>query len=430
MSDLNSQKMLNRKTNRNKKFNSILNKTKNKIISNQFQLRKKSKKKVIKKLISYQNSPTKNLNSKNNSEKSFIDEENNDKKKDDCYQESSLGQLTKNFLNYIKTKGNKSINIKDLVNELNVKKRRIYDITNVLQGMGYLQKSGKNEIIWTKQISNKAKNKKRKNNYINNNQKTNAINLEKEENKLEKDINIFIDEFNSISKKNDFSQYGYITMDDLKNLANKNNIDLLILKLTKGTVMNILDNKDIKNVYNKVNKLMENGQIKKNEILLNILKKNNQLMFNCPRECGLNFYYVKNGELKEIGKKKNNRNINIINSNENNVLPKYVHNNFNINNLIENNNYNVAINYNLNINNDNFVRNNMYNNPINNNSFFDKNSFVNYNKIENNFIFPNNIIIKNEENNIGVYASSYNKNNNMKNIFNSNYDINLFNYKN
>ena len=211
MSDLNSPKMLNRKTNRSKKLNSILKKSKNKNISNQFQLRKKSKKKVrqnkifkpkpIKKIISYQNSFPKNINLKNSSEKAFIDEENNDKKKDDCYQESSLGQLTKNFLNYIKTKGNKSINIKDLVNELNVKKRRIYDITNVLQGMGYLQKSGKNEIIWTKQISNKAKNKKRKNNYINNNQKTNAINLEKEENKLEKDINIFIDEFNSISKK-------------------------------------------------------------------------------------------------------------------------------------------------------------------------------------------------------------------------------------
>ena len=185
MSDLDSPKMLNRKTNRSKKLNSILKKTKNKNISKQFQLRKKSKKKArqikiikpkpIKKIISYQNSPPKNLNSKNNSEKAFIDEE-NDIKKDDCCQENSLGQLTKNFLNYIKTKGKKSININDLVNELDVKKRRIYDITNVLQGMGYLQKSGKNEIIWTKQISNKTKNKKKKNN---NNQKPNTINLEK-----------------------------------------------------------------------------------------------------------------------------------------------------------------------------------------------------------------------------------------------------------
>ena len=33
---------------------------------------------------------------------------------------------------------------------LGVKKRRIYDITNVLQGIGYIEKQGKNEIIWNK----------------------------------------------------------------------------------------------------------------------------------------------------------------------------------------------------------------------------------------------------------------------------------------
>ena len=449
MSDLDYPKMLNRKTNRSKKSKSILQKTKNKNTSRKIHLRKNSKKKArqikiykqktIKKLISYKNSSPKNINTKNNSEKAFINEE-NDTKKDDCCQENSLGQLTKNFLNYIKTKDKKSININDLVNELDVKKRRIYDITNVLQGMGYLQKSGKNEIVWTKQLLNKTKNKKMKNNNINNIniQRTKINNLEKEKNKLEKDINIFKDEFNSISKKNDFSKYGYITMDDLKSFSNENNIDLLIIKTTKGTVMNILDNKDIKNAYNRAYQLMENGEMKKNEILLNILKKNNQLMLNCPGEGRLNFYYVKNGELKEIGKNdNNNRNNNNIGNTENNFLiPKYVNNNFNVNNLIENNNYNVAINYNLNINKDNSAQNNMYNNynnPINNNnSFFNKNSFVNYNKIENNCIFPRNIIIKNEQKNIGVYASFYNKNNSMKNIlnFNSNYDVNLLNFKN
>ena len=65
-------------------------------------------------------------------------------------QENSLCQLTKKVLQYIKSKKKLNININDLVKELGVKKRRIYDITNVLQGIGYIEKKGKNEIIWIK----------------------------------------------------------------------------------------------------------------------------------------------------------------------------------------------------------------------------------------------------------------------------------------
>ncbi len=58
-----------------------------------------------------------------------------DKKKIRQRVENSLGELTKNFINYIRENGNKEININDLVKKLKVKKRRIYDITNVLEGI-------------------------------------------------------------------------------------------------------------------------------------------------------------------------------------------------------------------------------------------------------------------------------------------------------
>lgn len=50
-------------------------------------------------------------------------------------QENSLGELTKNFIKYIKEKGDNVVHINDVVKKLKVKKRRIYDITNVLEGM-------------------------------------------------------------------------------------------------------------------------------------------------------------------------------------------------------------------------------------------------------------------------------------------------------
>ena len=56
------------------------------------------------------------------------------KRKSRQRQENSLGELTKNFINYIKEQGGKEININDVVKQLKVKKRRIYDITNVLEG--------------------------------------------------------------------------------------------------------------------------------------------------------------------------------------------------------------------------------------------------------------------------------------------------------
>ena len=114
-------------------------------------------------------------------------------------QENSLCQLTKKVIQYIKNKQKLNININELVKDLCVKKRRIYDITNVLQGMGYIEKNGKNEIIWIKnQIFNKKDNKT----------KNNSIKLHKQINELNDCINKAKEELISISKKKDFNKYG------------------------------------------------------------------------------------------------------------------------------------------------------------------------------------------------------------------------------
>ena len=193
MSEGNSQEVLKKKRGRSKQSKTIAQSNKPKFIQKKVKIGKKTKissrqiniikPKPIKKLISYQNYPPTNLNPINRFEKTFPNDE-NECKNEDCCQENSLGQLTKNFINYIKITGKKSININDLVNELGVKKRRIYDITNVLQGIGYLQKSGKNEIVWTKTINNKAKSKKK----LINQKKNNNIGEKKNLKKLKKEI--------------------------------------------------------------------------------------------------------------------------------------------------------------------------------------------------------------------------------------------------
>ena len=50
-------------------------------------------------------------------------------------QENSLDELTRAFIDYVKDTKKTEININDVVKKLKVKKRRIYDITNVLEGI-------------------------------------------------------------------------------------------------------------------------------------------------------------------------------------------------------------------------------------------------------------------------------------------------------
>ena len=65
-----------------------------------------------------------------------------------CRYDSSLGLLTTKFLNLIEEAPNKILDLNVAADTLNVQKRRIYDITNVLEGIGLITKKSKNNIKW------------------------------------------------------------------------------------------------------------------------------------------------------------------------------------------------------------------------------------------------------------------------------------------
>lgn len=62
--------------------------------------------------------------------------------------DSSLGKLTRDFTNLIQASVTGAIDLNDAATQLNVQKRRIYDITNVLEGIGLIEKRSKNIIAW------------------------------------------------------------------------------------------------------------------------------------------------------------------------------------------------------------------------------------------------------------------------------------------
>ncbi|XP_026665351.2 transcription factor E2FB-like isoform X1 [Phoenix dactylifera] len=65
-----------------------------------------------------------------------------------CRYDSSLGLLTKKFINLLQQADDGTLDLNRAAEILDVQKRRIYDITNVLEGVGLIEKTLKNRIRW------------------------------------------------------------------------------------------------------------------------------------------------------------------------------------------------------------------------------------------------------------------------------------------
>lgn len=62
--------------------------------------------------------------------------------------DTSLSLLTKKFINLVECSDDGVVDLNMASEKLEVQKRRIYDITNVLEGIGILEKKSKNNIQW------------------------------------------------------------------------------------------------------------------------------------------------------------------------------------------------------------------------------------------------------------------------------------------
>ncbi|XP_042486352.1 transcription factor E2FB-like isoform X2 [Macadamia integrifolia] len=65
-----------------------------------------------------------------------------------CRYDNSLGVLTKKFISLIQEAKDGTLDLNKAADVLEVQKRRIYDITNVLEGIGLIEKTSKNNIRW------------------------------------------------------------------------------------------------------------------------------------------------------------------------------------------------------------------------------------------------------------------------------------------
>ncbi|XP_031496189.1 transcription factor E2FB-like isoform X2 [Nymphaea colorata] len=157
-----------------------------------------------------------------------------------CRYDSSLGLLTKKFVNLIKYAEDGSIDLNQAAETLEVQKRRIYDITNVLEGIGLIEKQLKNRIRWKGSDASRPGDMDSEAARL----KAEVANLYFEDLALDEEIREMQDSLRMLSDDPKNQRFLYVTQDDIKNLPCFQNETLISIKAPHGTTLEVPDPDD------------------------------------------------------------------------------------------------------------------------------------------------------------------------------------------
>ncbi|XP_058771270.1 transcription factor E2FA-like isoform X1 [Vicia villosa] len=155
-----------------------------------------------------------------------------------CRYDSSLGLLTKKFINLIKRAEDGILDLNKAAETLEVQKRRIYDITNVLEGIGLIEKNLKNRIHW-KGIESSAPGSMDGDISM---LKSEVEKLSLEEQSLDDQIREMQERLRSLSEDENNQKFLFVTEEDIKGLpCFQQNETLIAIKAPHGTTLEVPD---------------------------------------------------------------------------------------------------------------------------------------------------------------------------------------------
>ncbi|EFX79127.1 hypothetical protein DAPPUDRAFT_52662, partial [Daphnia pulex] len=139
--------------------------------------------------------------------------------------------LTKRFLGLLQSAENGILDLNLASVTLAVQKRRIYDITNVLEGIGLLKKISKNNIQWKGSDSpaDSAESQRGLNQDL--------ADLEAKENQLDELISSTESQLRSLSEE---KRYAYVTYGDLKSIAEYRDNTVMAVRAPPETKLQVL----------------------------------------------------------------------------------------------------------------------------------------------------------------------------------------------
>ncbi|KZV30553.1 hypothetical protein F511_05703 [Dorcoceras hygrometricum] len=154
-----------------------------------------------------------------------------------CRYDSSLGLLTKKFINLIKHAEDGILDLNNAAGMLEVQKRRIYDITNVLEGIGLIEKKLKNRIQWKGLDVSRTGQEDESLSDL----QQEVENLKLEDGRLDEQIREMQERLRGLSEDENNQRWLFVTEDDIKNLPCFQNQTLIAIKAPHGTTLEVPD---------------------------------------------------------------------------------------------------------------------------------------------------------------------------------------------
>ncbi|KAE8576624.1 hypothetical protein XENTR_v10004263 [Xenopus tropicalis] len=148
--------------------------------------------------------------------------------------DTSLHLTTKRFLELLSQSSDGVVDLNWAAQVLNVQKRRIYDITNVLEGIHLITKKSKNHIQWLGYTSY-AEYNSRYQSALKDCQK-----LEDQEKQLDKLIHMANTQL-KLFKEEECHNFGYVTCQDLRSIADPSERMLMVIRYPPDTDMCVSD---------------------------------------------------------------------------------------------------------------------------------------------------------------------------------------------
>uniref|UniRef100_A0A8C4X240 E2F/DP family winged-helix DNA-binding domain-containing protein n=1 Tax=Eptatretus burgeri TaxID=7764 RepID=A0A8C4X240_EPTBU len=149
-----------------------------------------------------------------------------------CRYDSSLGLITQRFLSLMQRSPDGSIELNNAAKILGVQKRRMYDITNVLQGIQIVTKKFKNTVMWTAQFNKKDATKKL----------CNEIKcLSKKEEALDVLLKCQLTQLTQLLENEYYQRLAYVTYRDLLHLWDQTTFTVIAIRAPPNTCLEVYD---------------------------------------------------------------------------------------------------------------------------------------------------------------------------------------------
>ncbi len=156
--------------------------------------------------------------------------------------DSSLRQLTSRFVDLIAQAESGIVDLNSAAEKLHVQKRRIYDITNVLEGIGLITKNSKNNIQWKgtgiATVSNSESCEEIKL------LQQEMIALEQHEKLLDQQIQSINSSWKELTESEDYQKKAFVTYDDIRNIPSLRDRTIIAIRAPSGTTLTVPDPDD------------------------------------------------------------------------------------------------------------------------------------------------------------------------------------------